>query len=588
MRTLLASLTDHPMAVLRGIAELRDVPLATNARDDAAGQLAAALADPVAAETAVVACSPGAQTAWHALRSAGGRIKTPIFGRDHGAIRPLGPGRLEREQAWREPSSPAEELWYRGLIFRAFADLGDGPAEYVYIPDELLPPVTQKAPQPPSSTAAPVLAAVASPPQACQPLNSFAVDLCAVLAAVRETPIRLDAAGQVREADAARLREGLLLPDPVRFDLLLALARGRGWLKPDRDRLVLDVGAATAWLRATHWEQMSSLFAAWRESSDPLWNDLRRVPSLRTEGAWRNDPPLARRALLDPLRSLPGSAWYAVADLVAWLKAHIPDFQRPDGNYTLWYLRDAETGRYLSGFESWDDVEGRLIRFLVTGPLFWLGAVELGMANGEWRMAESAIPNPQSAMVFRLTPAGAAWLAGRMPAEPPRPAPLALADDFTVTAPLLLPLLDRFRLLRFTEPAQPKDLEGLRDLRGLPDTPGPTRHRITRGSLARARAAGVKAEAILDFLRRATYGRVPPRVEAALTRFDQHGGAVRVTRGAVLRVEDASILSALRADAVIAPLLGDLLSAQAVVVREANLPNLLKALEELGYAARVE
>ncbi|MCX6028690.1 MAG: helicase-associated domain-containing protein [Chloroflexi bacterium] len=589
MRTLLASLTDHPMAVLRGIAELRDVPLATNARDDAAGQLAAALADPVAAEATVAACSSGAQAAWQALRSAGGRIKTPIFGRDYGAIRPLGPGRLEREQTWREPASPAEELWFRGLIFRAFADLGDGPAEYVYIPDELLPPALQRSTQQSGSPPSPSLTAVAAPGRPRQTLNSLAVDLCAVLAGVREMPIRLDAAGQVREADAARLREGLLLPDPVRLDLLLALARGRGWLKPDRDRLVLDVGATTVWLRATHWEQMSSLFAAWRESTDPLWNDLRRVPSLRAEGAWRNDPPLARRALLDPLRSLPGNAWYAVADLVAWLKAHTPDFQRPDGNYTLWYLRDAETGRYLSGFESWDDVEGRLIRFLMTGPLFWLGAVELGIADCGLQIADfaSAISNPKSAILFRLTPAGAAWLAGRMPAELPRPASLVLADDFTVTAPLLLPLRDRFRLLRFTEPAQPKEIESLAD-GGLPDMSGPTRHRITRGSLARARAAGVKAEAILAFLRRATYGRVPPRVEAALTRFDQHGGAVRVTRGAVLRVEDAGILAALRADAVIAPLLGDLLSAQAVVVREANLAKLLKALEELGYAAKVE
>jgi len=56
----------------------------------------------------------------------------------------------------------------------------------------------------------------------------------------------------------------------------------------------------------------------------------------------------------------------------------------------------------------------------------------------------------------------------------------------------------------------------------------------------------------------------------------------------VLRVEDASTLAALRGDPVIAPLLGDLLSAQAVLVSDADLPRLLKALEELGYTARVE
>jgi hypothetical protein len=163
--------------------------------------------------------------------------------------------------------------------------------------------------------------------------------------------------------------------------------------------------------------------------------------------------------------------------------------------------------------------------------------------------------------------------------------PLTVADDFIVTAPLLLPLLDRFRLLRFTEPVSGLDSDKLNRSYELGQ---PTRHRITRGSLARARASGVKAEAILGFLRRTAHGRVPSRVEAALLRWDQHGGAVRITRGAVLRVEDASILSSLRSDSAIAPLLGDLLSAQAVLVSEANLSKVLKALEELGYTARVE
>ena len=42
-----------------------------------------------------------------------------------------------------------------------------------------------------------------------------------------------------------------------------------------------------------------------------------------------------------------------------------------------------------------------------------------------------------------------------------------------------------------------------------------------------------------------------------------------------------------RADAAVAPLLGDLLSAQAALVGEADLPKLLKALDELGYTAEV-
>jgi len=98
----------------------------------------------------------------------------------------------------------------------------------------------------------------------------------------------------------------------------------------------------------------------------------------------------------------------------------------------------------------------------------------------------------------------------------------------------------------------------------------------------------VTARAIVEFLQRASGGHVPPRVVAALTRWDQHGGAVRITRGAVLRVADAAILSALRGDPALAPFLGDLLSAQAVIVRDEHLPQLLKALDELGYAVNVD
>src|SRR5579859_5992190 len=38
------------------------------------------------------------------------------------------------------------------------------------------------------------------------------------------------------------------------------------------------------------------------------------------------------------------------------VKEEEPDFQRPAGNYDSWYIRDAQSGEYLRGFESWDRV----------------------------------------------------------------------------------------------------------------------------------------------------------------------------------------------------------------------------------------
>ena len=253
-------------------------------------------------------------------------MKTPIFTRGHGVLRPVGPARLEREAVWLQPENGAEELWYRGLIFRGFADLGDGPAEYIYIPFDLLP-AADSTPTEASPTA---LSPATEPERRLRAFNSLAVDLCALLAAIREAPARVDAAGRVRPADLARLREGLLIPDPIRIELLLALARGRGWLAVDRDRLALNSQAATGWLRATPWEQMTALFEAWRESTDTGagsasgWNDLRRIPALQAEGTWRNDPLAARRAILDMLRQLKPGSWHSVDDLIGWIKGVKP------------------------------------------------------------------------------------------------------------------------------------------------------------------------------------------------------------------------------------------------------------------------
>ncbi len=345
MRSLLASLNDQPMALLRGIAELRGVTLATNNRGDAAAQLAAALAEPAATAATLAACSPAAQSAWRALLAAGGRMKAGIFARTSGGeIRAIGPGRLERESIWREPENPAEELWYRGLIFRAFADLGDGPLEYIYIPEDLAVPAEAARPQ--AQPAAPLIAPVSAPEGARKVQNSLAVDACSILALSRELPPQVDRAGHPRDADAERFTAGLLPPgrDATRLEMLLTLARIRGWLKPDRGRLVLDTGSATAWLRLTHWEQMTALFKSWRDGGD-AWNDLRHVPSFVAEGDWRNDPGLARRTVTQALHSLEPAAWYPISGLIAHIKATSPDFQRPDGDYTRWYLRDARVGR---------------------------------------------------------------------------------------------------------------------------------------------------------------------------------------------------------------------------------------------------
>ena len=74
--------------------------------------------------------------AW--LQARGGKALWDHFSRRFGGIREMGAGRLEREQPYLDPISPAESLWYRALIARGFLDTDSGPREFVFIPEDLL------------------------------------------------------------------------------------------------------------------------------------------------------------------------------------------------------------------------------------------------------------------------------------------------------------------------------------------------------------------------------------------------------------------------------------------------------------------
>ena len=170
------------------------------------------------------------------------------------------------------------------------------------------------------------------------------------------------------------------------------------------------------WLTAPPARQLAALQEAWRD--DPTWNDLCRVPALvcDQETPWRNDPVATRKAFLPLLARCPRGEWWSLASFIRAVKETDPDFQRPSGDYTSWYIREVASGAYLSGFESWDSVEGALIADLLTGPLRWLGVVASGAVDGD--------------VACRLTEAGARLL-DLAPGEalPPPPQPISSTES---------------------------------------------------------------------------------------------------------------------------------------------------------------
>jgi hypothetical protein len=550
MLSLQRFLIDYDLAMLRALAQNRGARLTTNNQTEATSQLAAALLDPLSVRTALARLGRQAREALDTLLASGGRMRLPQFARRFGRVRPVGPGRLEREAPWQEPANAAEELLYAGLIFRVFSEDQGGPGEFFVIPSDLIPLLPEPQAAPPSFAVEAV-----PPPNQPDEGGDLVHDLFIFLVYVQNHDVRPYADGRLGRRDLAGLRQRLADADERRLALVRHLAGRLGFVVQESEHLRLEAAPTRQWLTAAPDHQARALLEAWRD--DPDWNDLCRVPGLvcDQETPWRNDPVATRKALLALMARCPLEAWWSLDSFVAAVQETEPDFQRPDGDYTSWYIRDQASGEYLSGFESWERVEGALLADLITGPLHWLGAV--------------ATARDGSRTICRLTQAGARFLglaAGEEP-EPISPPPIAVQPDFTVEVPAPASLYTRFQLERFA------DLERA----------ATCRYRLTVGGLGRALARGVDVEQILAFLQQASGHPVPANVAGQLRLWAGRHGQVDLEEVALLRVKQERVLKELSVLPETRALIWRVISPTTALIRRRDLPRLRRELGAMGF-----
>lgn len=551
MRTLEQSLMEHELIALRVIGEWWELDLTGQDKHACVQQLAGVLGS-LDMETEMRYLPPEEAAALRDLARAGGRMPLPVFARRYGEVRQMGPGRLEREEPWLAPANVAEALWYRGFLYSGFDETAEGMLAFYYLPGELLtglpaPEMEETAvvAERDSDPLAPV-----APPSDYETAVIHAVDdLTAVLAGAHLTGLTPEG--------RAELTPLLLDPDPDRLSLLITLAHEAGFLrrKNGRSRPTRD---AVAWLRQTREAQSRRLAEAWSSSN---WNELCHVPELVCEGeGWENDPILARTALLEAIPRHTG--WFRVADLVAHIKETDPDFQRPDGNYDTWYLRERESDTYITGFENWERVEGRLIVYLITRPLVWLGLAETGVT------AEEEI-------CYRLTDRALAWLSQQPVPEEEVVVPLVVQEDGTLLVPFNAGRYQRFQAARISEP--------------LPATSGePFLYCLTPDSLARAGEEGIAVERVLEFLAEASQRPLPAGVKRAVERWAERGTEARLETAVVLRVRDEAILETLLQNPRTRPFIGERLGLLAAAIRRDQWEAFRQATVQLGLFLEID
>jgi len=566
MTTLQEALSQYSEEMLHAIALQWQVPVGN--LESLPARLAEEMLAPERLQAFVQALGPEARAALAHVAAAGGAIRGHLLAQTHGEVRRLGPRAIAREQPWRQPAGAAERLWYAGLLFRRYGRLGGYHGEVYYIPADLLAGL----PLEPGAPASVALEPVAQPGPARQAGLDLILDLEAVLARLRLAPL-----AALEERRRARGRQVAGAPDGA---LVLALLsplseRWRGEVHPERlafiERLALRArlivkhegqwqarAQARAWLQLPPFRRQKLLFQVWR--SDPYWNELWRVPTLRCEATgWRNDPRLPRAAVLETLSRAP-NGWLRLADLAAALKATQPDLARPDGDYDSWYIRDAATGQYLHGFAHWESIEGALIAHIVSRSLYWLGAVDVA---GE------------PVQACRLTPSGRALLdldAVGAVREPPQPVPITVREDLSILVPPTASAYDRVRLERLARWA---GREGERDV-----------FRIEAESTWQALDAGISAGQIATFLERASGRPLPAAVARAIEQQAAGHGRVALRQVVLLQTADAETLRLLRSDAELAQRLGAIVSEQAILVPEDQVTQVLARLKTLGLWPR--
>lgn len=522
------------------------VDLPKGDKRQAAQALCAQMREPSALQEIVESLEPSTEVALSDLLAQGGRTPLADFQRRHGTLREMGPGRRDREKPWRSPVSATEALWYRGLIGRAFTDGPSGPQEYFFIPADLqkrLPIAATANSQP--------MGVEANPPAGEFLATSAAVDDAAtLLAALRKNP--LDSAQELDERGST-YTPFLRQPDSMQmlFTLLCEaeiLQAGPITPEPTRVRAFLDQPRG---------EAMCSLLLAWRDAQN--WNDLAHTPGLYHEAeSWPNDPLQTRHAFVDFINCLPLKTWWDVETFVEDVRRRSPSFQRPAGDFDSWYLRRSTDGQFLRGFEHWQAVEGRLLRYMLSGPMHWLGALDVG------KMDETG-----ATCSFRLTEI-AGVLRGLDPELPPfeEDGQVKLHADAKAVAPLGVPRPLRYQIARFC-------LWTGFDEQGY-------HYRLTPGSLERAGAQGLEVHHIMAVLEKASGGPVPVPLQHALARWDAHGTEAEIQTRLLLSVRDTDVLRELLEDRRTARYISEQLDQKHALVSGKDWPRLQESAARLG------
>jgi hypothetical protein len=545
MKSLFATLHDYDPGMLPALAETWRVDSKRLGDDELIRQLQGTMLDSRSAEAIWDQLDEAARTALQLLvSSAQSRMKIGQFERFYGKIRKLGRAQIDREQPHIQSQSIAETLYYRGFIGEGFDKVEGNLIGFIFVATDLaaaLPLHKTSYDKLDEGMDAPLEEMPALEPiDAVDEVNradtSIVDDMTTLLSTLQSRPAALE--GERFAPDfVVSISPALLRPHENRLSFMLDIAESADLISREEGKAHPRRSTARSWLEASRAQQIERLAKAWLTCAG--YREMWHIPGLYPEDSgWSYDAAAARGAVMQLLADLlPEQGWASINELIEIIKEFEPDFQRLNGDYDNWYIRN-DAGEFLTGFESWDAVEGSLIEFYLAGPMHWLGLVDIGDD------------------VARLTAYGRAFLEHDDWPQPDEPAaPIDIHHDGALLASRHVSRFERFQLARFAHCEKAGD---------------PYHYRIDADSIRRAAAQDITAQHIHSFIARHLQGKPMPLPIVKLLRNWQAGALASVTLESmlVLRATSEETLEKIYAIPALRRYLGARLGPMACAVRE--------------------
>lgn len=452
-------------------------------------------------------------------------------------------------------------------------DMLESPAPLIMLEQPPTPeaakPAAKSTPKKPKSTPEPEIAAESEPLPADsvrlarlesldnpRPADTSLVDdfttLLAFLQVHAAHAESIPYAAQLDEAARKSLIPHLIVKNESRLDFALLIGVTAGMIEFHDGKAYCKRAEARRWLESPRGAQLQLLAEAWLRSSEYV--DLAHVPSLRVENNGYSGVPVdARREALRLIFDLaPLDAAWSTDDFIARVFQLNPYFQRSE--FDGWYVR-GDDNKYLKGVENWDAIDGALLDFYLTGPLYWLGLLSVGEGAVQFNGYGRAFMNRET-----------------FPSRAESDERPILENDGTLKVGRGYSRFERFQLARFTSWVKP------------PTTPTePYVYHVDAAGIQRGAGQGIQTDQIDAFLKRVTGENLPQYISGLLGNW--RGGAqtsVTLERLLVLRTNSVEAMDAILKEPSLRRYLGARLGSTDAIVRADQWEALQKALGDSG------